>query len=94
MAKPSTEVIKDSIAKLSEIDQLCNVTKKSYPHLAGLVDFFFVSKANAHGDDILEVSKANLLAYYDASNLVAVLNEFIEKSTSPHVKKSLNIQEV
>lgn len=94
LVKPDTEVIKDSIRKLTEIDQLCNVTKKAYPHLAGLIDFFFVSKANAHGNDIVEVSKANLLAYYDASNLTAVLNEFIEKSTSPHIKKSVNIQEV
>lgn len=93
-AKPNTAIIKESIEKLTEIDHLCNVTKKTYPHLAGLIDFFFVSKANAHGDDVIEISKANLLAYYDASNLTAVLNEFIEKSTSPHIKKNVNIQEV
>ena len=34
------------------------------------------------------ISKHNLLNYYDASNLTAVLNDFIEKSISPYVEPS------
>lgn len=88
--KPKPAVIKESIEKLTEIDQLCNTTKKSYPHLAGLVDYFFVHKANSEGDDILGVAQAHLLAYYDASNLVAVLNDFVAKSVSPYMDKNIN----
>ena len=87
-------VIKDSLAKLTEIDQLCNVTKAAYPLLAGLIDFFFVHKGNVAGDDILEVAHANLLAYYDASNLASVLNEFIEKSIGPQINKVSNSQNI
>ena len=43
------------------------------------------------GDTILDISKHNLLTYYDASNLVAVLNEFIDKSVSPYmVQQEIN----
>ena len=51
----------------------------------GLVDYFYVHKANTAGNNILEISKNNLLTYYDASNLTAVLYEFVEKSVSPHL---------
>jgi ADP-heptose:LPS heptosyltransferase len=77
--------IQESINKLGEIDNLCNITKKSFPLLKGLVDFFYVNKANALGDNLKEISQHNLLNYYDASNLVAVLNDFIERSVKPHV---------
>jgi len=53
--------------------------------LSGLIDYFYVHKANTPGNNILEISKNNLLTYYDASNLTAVLAEFIEKSVSPYI---------
>jgi ADP-heptose:LPS heptosyltransferase len=77
--------IQSDINKLAEIDNLCNITKRSYPLLQGLVDYFYVNKANALGDNLLEISQHNLLNYYDASNLIAVINDFIEKSVSPHI---------
>lgn len=92
--KPSLDVIKKSIQQMTEIDQLCQKTKKSYPLLSGLVDYFFVMKSNADGENILDVSKTNLLAYHDASNLVAILDDFIEKSTSPHLIKPILKQEL
>ncbi len=79
------KVIQENINKLGEIDQLCNVTKKNYPLLQGLVDYFYVNKANAIGNNLVEVTQNNLLIYYDASNLVAVINDFVEKSISPHM---------
>ena len=80
--------IQDTITKIGEIDELCSITKKSYPLLKGLVDFFYVNKANAPGNNLIEISKSNLVNYYDASNLVAVLNDFITKSISPYVNKT------
>ena len=77
--------IQSDINKMAEIDNLCNITKRNYPLLQGLVDYFYVNKANALGDNLLEISQHNLLNYYDASNLIAVINDFIEKSVSPHI---------
>lgn len=79
--------VQDCINKLGEIDQLCSITKKNYPHLTPLVDYFYVNKANALGNNIEDISKHNLLNYYDASNLVAVLSDFIEKSVKPYVRQ-------
>lgn len=91
---PDYGVIQEQINKMSELDQMCSITKKSYPHLRGLVDYFYVHKANTPGNNILEISKNNLLAYYDASNLTAVLYEFVEKSIAPHIKDSSKTMEV
>lgn len=91
---PNTEIIKENISKLSEIDELCAVTKSTYPLLTDLIDFFYVNKANSPGDSILDISKHNLLTYYDASNLVAVLNDFIDKSVAPHITKQEITKEV
>lgn len=85
------KLLQDYISKLTEIDGLCSITKKNYPHLKGLVDYFYVNKANALGDNLIDISKHNLLNYYDASNLVAVLNDFIESSVKPHVSTAINL---
>lgn len=79
------KAVQSYIDKLAEIDQLCAVTKKTFPLLKGLIDFFYVNKANALGDNLIDISKHNVLNYYDASNLVAVMSEFIEKSITPHI---------
>ena len=76
--------VQEYITKLNEVDELSTVTKNSYPLLKGFVDYFYVNKANASGDNLVDISKSNLLNYYDASNLVAALSDFIEKSISPH----------
>jgi len=80
--------IQKIITKLGEIDQLCSITKKNYPLLKGLVDYFYVNKANALGDNLIDISKHNLLNYYDASNLAAVLSDFVDRSVSPYVETS------
>lgn len=79
------KILQDTINKVGEIDKLCSITKKSYPLLKSIVDYFYVNKANAIGDNLIEISQSNLLNYYDASNLVAVLGDFIEKSIAPHI---------
>ena len=91
---PNINFVKENIAKLGEIDELCNITKKSYPLLGNLVDYFFVAKANSIGDNILEISKSNLILYYDASNLASVLAEFIDKSIAPHIARNMDVKEV
>jgi ADP-heptose:LPS heptosyltransferase len=91
---PNLQAIQENITKLSELDQLCDITKKSYPMLSGFIDYFYVHKANTPGNNILEISKNNLLTYYDASNLTAVLYEFVEKSVSPYVNTAPTNMEV
>ena len=82
---PSFKDIQEDINKLAEIDSLCQVTKQTYPLLANIVDFFYVSKANGPGGNLNEIAKSNLLCYYDASNLVAVLSDFIKRSAEQQI---------
>lgn len=77
--------IQTLVNKLSEIDSLCSITKRTFPLLKGLVDYFYVNKANVIGDTLVTISEQNILNYYDASNLVAVVNDFLQKTTAPFV---------
>lgn len=86
--------VQADVNKLAEIDNLCNVTKSTYPHLASIVDFFYVNKANSPGNNLSEIAKSNLLCYYDASNLVAVLSDFIKKSTDGIISVTDSAKEV
>lgn len=91
---PNFEAIQKDIAKLGEIDSLCQVTKQTYPLLANIVDFFHVNKANSPGNNLIEIAKSNLLCYYDASNLIAVLSDFIKKSAEQQINVTESIKEV
>lgn len=93
-AKIDFKEIQDSISRIGEIDQLCSITKKTYPLLKGLVDYFYVNKANAQGESLIEISRSNLLNYYDAANLTTVLYDFIEKTIQPHIETQNTSKEV
>lgn len=83
-----------AVQKLGEVDQLCQVTRQTYPLLSNLVDFFYVNKANAPGNNLNEIAKSSLLCYYDASNLVAVLNDFVKRSVKPKINVAESAKEV
>lgn len=86
--------IQSAVQKLGEVDQLCQVTRQTYPHLSNLVDFFYANKANAPGNNLSEIAKSSLLCYYDASNLVAVLNDFIKRSVQSKINVAESTKEV
>ncbi len=82
---PNINDIQDSVKKITEIDELCNITKNTYPILAPVIDFFYVNKANASGENIVDIAKNNLLSYYEGSSLMSVLNELVDKTLAPHM---------
>lgn len=85
---PSIKAIQDGVNKISEIDQLCSVTKKTYPHLEPLIDFFYVNKANAAGNNIIEITNNNLISFHEASNLAAILNDLMNKTVGPRLQQN------
>lgn len=88
VSHPNQNNIQEDILKINEIDKLCDITKKSYPILSPFIDFFYIHKGNAKGNNIIDITENNLLTYYDASNIVAALHDFIERTLGPQVIKS------
>ncbi len=80
--------IQKHIQRLSEIDQLSAATKKNYPLLRPIVDFFFVNKANALGNNIIDITESNLLSLHDGQNLIKILFDLLTSVTAPAEKKS------
>jgi ADP-heptose:LPS heptosyltransferase len=78
--------IKDLSTKLQEVDQLAQITAKTFPLLSPIVNFFYVSKANSQGRNIVELAKESIGFYQDFNNLLSVLFELIEQSTKGHKK--------
>lgn len=77
---PRLAMIKDYSNKLSEIDQLTNLLKSTFPLLAPLIDFYFVAKANLKGNNIIELAESSYVTFYEFNNAVQVMNELIEQT--------------
>ena len=90
---PSVSKIQDTVGKLAEIDDLVMMTKKAYPYLSPIADFFFVHKANASGSNIIEITNNHLIAFHEAKNITAILNDLLQKTVGPRVSSN-EIQEV
>lgn len=82
---PEISEIQAGVAKVAEIDGLCNITKRSFSQLAPLIDFFYVNRANAEGKNIIEITNSNLISFHDSSNIVAILADLIEKTIGPRI---------
>jgi ADP-heptose:LPS heptosyltransferase len=91
---PSVSEIRDRVSKIAEVDQLTEITKKAYPLLAPLTDFFFVNKANALGTNIIEITNNNLIAFHEASNMTAIMNDLLTKTVGPQINASDLVKEV
>ncbi|MEX0798109.1 MAG: glycosyltransferase family 9 protein [Bacteriovoracaceae bacterium] len=87
---PKMDKIKENIGKLSEIDDLCAVTKQTYPLLTPIVDFFFVNKANAQGTNIIEITQSNLLSFHEGQNLIKIIYDLIQNVTGPFLERERN----
>jgi len=92
-AQPSIKLIQENISKMGEIDQLCTVTKKTFPLLTPIVDFFFVNKANARGKNIVEITQSNLISFYDGQNMIKVIYDLIDSITKDALSRE-QIKEV
>ncbi len=90
---PSVPVIQERVNKLSEIDSLVSTTKNAFPHLAPIADFFFVHKANAPGNNIIEITNSNMLAFHEATNLVAIVNDLLTKTVGPQLSNNERVKE-
>lgn len=86
--EPKVSKIQEYIAKLSEVDQLASLTKGTYPHLKPIIDFFFVNKANASGNNIIEITESNLLSFHEARNLTQIMFDLINKTVGPSLQNS------
>ena len=91
---PSIQSIQDTVTKLAEVDSLISTTKGVYPQLSSLADFFFVNKANAAGNNIIEITNNNLIAFHEASNLTAILDDLLHKTIGPRVEGESTIENV
>lgn len=77
---PRLTMIKDYSNKLSEIDNLTNLLKTTFPLLSPLIDFYFVAKANLKGNNIIELAESSYVTFYEFNNAVQVMNELIEQT--------------
>lgn len=88
----NSEIVTSLISKLSEIDRLCDVTKKTYNLTASLIDYFYVAKANAKGNGLREIAENYLVLFHDSLNICAMLYELVENTVKPfHQEAELNL---
>ena len=78
------EGIKDSVQRLAEVDELLMKTQTTFPEIAPIVSYFHVAKSNVQGNNIIEISKNNLVLYYEAANITAAMHDVCDKMLAPY----------
>jgi ADP-heptose:LPS heptosyltransferase len=84
--EPNLQTINESVTRLREIDSLLQATKRTFPEVSPLADFFYVAKSNVAGENIQEVSKNSQVLYYEAANLTAALFDLCNQIVTPFIK--------
>ncbi len=89
---PDVNKIKKQSERLMEIDDLAQTLKLNYPHLAPIVDFYHVSRANIPGVTVKQMAEFCYLSYHEAANASSVLSELIDSSlkSSPLYQEFIN----
>lgn len=77
---PSTKKIKELSERLIEVDNLCLISRKPFPHLSPMIDYFYVHKGNIEGENIVDVAQHSLIIYHQAANGYAVMYELMQQS--------------
>ncbi len=85
---PSIEALKNSSKKLEEVDQLSLLLKNTFPLLAPLVDYCFVTKSSLTGNTVVEMAQDAMLSYEKNKNSAAILYDLIEKTLQLYEKNN------
>lgn len=81
---PSVVKIKEFSKKIDEVDQLQLLVKKTHPHLASIVDYLSLRKANLFGENIVQLTESSFLVYEEIHSAMKILYELIEKTIVEH----------
>ena len=85
---PRLEKIKEYSNKIDEIDELQKLIKHTYPHLSPIIDYLTVQKGNLNGINIIELAEGSFTLYNEASNLISIIHELLEKTVAEHKIKN------
>jgi ADP-heptose:LPS heptosyltransferase len=85
---PSIIKIKETSQRLLEIDNLALISRKPFPLLGPIIDFYYVSKANIDAENIVDVAEHSLISYHQAANGYAVLYELVLQCINKYAPQS------
>ncbi|OUR93028.1 hypothetical protein A9Q84_21225 [Halobacteriovorax marinus] len=92
---PDIQKIKEHSNKVDEIDRLCDIISETYPQLRPLINFGTISRANLHGENLVELTESSFYSFHDLSNATSIIYELCEKTlTKNQISKSKTNNEV
>lgn len=81
---PSVHKIKEYSKKIDEIDHLQKLVQKTSPHLAPIIDYFTIRKANLFGENIVKLTESSFLVFEEMGDLCRIMYELIESTISEY----------
>ena len=80
LAHPAIEKIKELTQKISEIEDLQNILKKTYPYLAPLIDLGTVRKAHLTGSNLVHLAEASYFTYEHSYCQAQIMQDLIQQT--------------
>jgi len=83
---PDIQKIKDHSNKIDEIDRLFDIISETYPQLQPLLNYGTISRANLHGENLVELTESSFYSFHDLSNVTSIIYELCEKTLTNNQK--------
>ncbi len=88
---PNINQIKDYSKKVDEIERLSDIVSETYPQLSPIINFGKVSRANLHGENLVELTESSFYSFHDQANVTSVMYELCEKTLTQN-QRNKNIK--
>ena len=87
---PNINQIKEYSKKVDEIERLSEIVSETYPQLSPITNYGTVSRANLHGENLVELTESSFYSFHDQANLTSVMYELCEKTLTQNQKNKSN----
>ena len=87
---PALDKIKDNTSKISEIENLQALLRKTYPFLAPIIDLGLVRKANLAGSNLVQIAESSYYTYERSLWQTQALQELIQQTIN-HYQSFANV---
>ncbi|ATH06466.1 hypothetical protein BIY24_00465 [Halobacteriovorax marinus] len=83
---PNLNKIKEFSKKVDEIDRLSDIISETYPQLSPIINYGKVSRANLHGENLVELTESSFYSFHDQSSATSVMYELCERTLTLNQK--------
>ncbi|MBP5297367.1 MAG: hypothetical protein J6Y94_08575, partial [Bacteriovoracaceae bacterium] len=80
LTHPAMDKIQELTQKITEVEDLQNILKKTYPYLSPLIDLGLVRKAHLAGNNLVQIAEASFFTYEHSFCQAQIMHDLIQQT--------------